>query len=66
MDNIAEGRQRPRRTPFVLPLLDLEVISTDVSVVGSLMEGMTIVPSVPSVRSIVSATTPTTFGARAW
>ena len=59
-----EARQRPRRTPVDLPLLDLEVVSTDVSVVGSLMEGMTIVPSVPSVRSVVSSTTPSTFGAR--
>ena len=62
MDNRAEGRQRPRCTPVDLPLLDLEVVSTDVSCVGSLMEGMTIVPSLPSVCSIVSSTTPSTFG----
>ena len=64
MENRDEVRQRPRRTQVDLPLLDLEVVSTDVSCVGSLMEGMTIVPSVPSVRSIVSDTTPITFGAR--
>jgi len=64
MDKRAEGRQRPRRTPVDLPLLDLEVASTGVSCVGSLMEGMTIVPSVPSVRSIVSSTTPSMVGTR--
>jgi hypothetical protein len=61
MDNNAEGRQRARRTPLVLPLLgeDLEVLRTDVDGVGSLMEGMTIVPSVRLVLSLPSVTTPT-------
>ena len=64
MDSNAEGRQRARRTPCAFPLLDLEVLSTDVDSVGSLMEGMTIVPSVPSVRSLASVTTSTsTIGA---
>ena len=49
MENNAEGRQRARRTPFFLPLLDLDVLSTNVDGVGSLMDGMTIVPSAPSV-----------------
>ena len=38
MDSNSETRQRSRRTPFALPLLDLEVLSTDVDGVGSLME----------------------------
>ena len=38
MDRTAENRQRSCRTPLVLPLLDLEVLSTDVDGVGSLME----------------------------
>jgi hypothetical protein len=40
MDRTAENRQRSRHTPLVLPLLDLEVLSTDVDGVGSLMEGV--------------------------
>ena len=64
MDKKAEGRQRPRRTQVDFPLLDLDVVSTVVSCVGSLLEGMTIVPSVPSVHSIVSSTTPSMFGTR--
>jgi hypothetical protein len=61
MDNNAEGRQRAHRTPLVFPLLgeDLEVLRTDVDGVGSLIEGMTIVPSVSSVLSLPSVTTPT-------
>ena len=61
VDSNAEGRQRARRTPCAFPLLDLEVLSTDVDGVGSLMDGMTIVPSVPSVRSLASATTSTSM-----
>ena len=49
MEKNAEGRQRrDRRTPVVLPLLDLDVLSADVDGVGSLMDGMTGVPSAPS------------------
>ena len=62
MDNNSEGRQRAHRTPLVLPLLgeNLEVLRTDVDGVGSLMEGMTIVPSVNLVLSLPSVeTTPT-------
>jgi len=63
MDNNAEGRQRARGTPCAHPLLDLDVLGTDVDGVGSLMDGMTIVPSAPSVLSLASVTTPTGVGA---
>ena len=59
MDKNAEGRQgRVRRTPVVLPLLDLDVHSTDVDDVGSLMDGMTIVPSAPSFFSLAYVASP--------
>ena len=53
------NRQRSRCTPLVLPSPDLEVTSADVDGVGSMMDGLTIVPSVPSVYSLGSGTAPT-------
>ena len=41
----------------------MDVLGTDVDGVGSLMNGMTIVPSAPSVLSLASVTTPTGVGA---
>ena len=58
MEQNAEVNQRSRRTPVNLPLLDFEVLSADVDAVGSMMEGMTIVPSAPSVVSFPNASTP--------
>ena len=58
MEHNAEVRQRSRRTPVNLPLLDFEVLSADVDSVGSMMEGMTIVPLASSVLSFPSAATP--------
>ena len=64
MEKNAEGRQRrDRRIPVVLPLLDLDVLSADVDGVGSLMDGMTIVPSAPSVFSLASVASPVGIGA---
>ena len=59
MDVNAENRQRSRRTPLVLQPVDVEVVSADVDGVESLMEGMTILPSIRSVFSVGSNTAPT-------
>ena len=59
MDVNAENRQRSRRTPLVIQPLDVEVLSADVDGVESLMDGMTILPSVNSVFSLGSGTAPT-------
>ena len=58
MEQNVEGRQRARCTPVNLPLLDFKVLSADVDAVGSMMEGLTIVPLAPSVLSFPSAATP--------
>ena len=59
MDGMTGDRQRPRRTPIVIPPIDLDVHSADVDGVESLMDRLTIVPSVPSVYSLASGTAPT-------
>jgi hypothetical protein len=59
MDVNAENCQRSRRTPLVIQPLDVEVVSADVDGVKSLMEGMTILPSLRSVVSVESGTAPT-------
>ena len=56
MDGLTGDRQRSRRTPLVIPPIDLEVHSADVDNVKSLMDGLTIVPAVPSVYSLASGT----------
>ena len=60
MDNNAGICQRPCRAPLVVPPLDLisEVLRTDVDGAGSLMGGLTIVPSVNAVLSLPSVTSP--------
>jgi hypothetical protein len=58
MDVNAENRQRSCRTPLVIQPLGVEVLSADVDGVGSLMDGMTNLPSVNSVFSLGSGTAP--------
>jgi hypothetical protein len=59
MDVNAENCQRSRRTPLVIQPLNVEVVSADVDGVESLMEGMTILPSIRLVVSVGSSTAPT-------
>ena len=58
MEFPAGNRPRACRTPLVLSS-DLTFTSADVDGVGSMMDGMTIVPSVQSVYSLGSGTAPT-------
>ncbi len=58
MDVNAENCQRSCRTPLVIQPLNVEVVSADVDGVESLMEGMTILPSIRSVVSVGSSTAP--------
>ena len=59
MDFNADNCQRSRCTPLVIQTLGVEVLSADVDGVGSLMDGMTNLPSVNSIFSSGSGTAPT-------
>ena len=61
MDKNAGIRQRPRCAPLVIPPLgsSSEALPTDVDGAESLMDGLTIVPSVNAVLSLSSVTSST-------